>query len=81
MGNLKDLFERTVIAWAFTFVGLLLAAGFDYTDLSALKAAALAGIPAALQVVYGALGGLVGDPKTAGLTDTRSRAVAAPEDA
>jgi hypothetical protein len=70
---LKDLIERTAAAWALAFVGLLLAAGFDYTDVSALKAAGLAAVPAALQVVYSFLASLVGDPKTAGLTDTRTR--------
>lgn len=66
---LRDLAERTVAAYALALVGLLLAAGFDYTDMSALKAAALASIPAALQVVYGALAGLVGDPRTAGFVN------------
>ena len=65
----KDLIERTVAAYALAFVGLLLATGFDFTDLSALKAAALASIPAALQVIYSALAFFVGSPKTAGLTD------------
>lgn len=67
-GYVKDLIERTAAAWALAFVGLLLADGFDFT---ALKAAGLAAVPAALQVVYSALAGFVGDPKTAGFADTR----------
>jgi hypothetical protein len=68
----KDLSERVVATYATTFLGLLLASGFDLTDVSALKAAGLAAVPAALQVVYGALAKFVGDPSTAGLTDSRS---------
>ena len=71
---LKDLIERTAAAWALAFVGLLLADGFDFTDLTALKAAGLAAVPAALQVLYSALAGFVGDPKTAGFTDARDLA-------
>lgn len=74
MKNLKHLAEKTVAAWALSFVGLLLAAGFDLTDVSALKAAAVAAIPAALQVVYGVLAAFVGDPASASFTDTRDRA-------
>jgi hypothetical protein len=70
---LKDLVERTAAAWGLAFVGLLLADGFDLTSVSALKAAGLAAVPAGLQVVYSALAAFVGDPKTAGLTDTRDR--------
>lgn len=71
MKNLRHLAETTVASWALAFVGLLLADGFDLTDLSALKAAALAAVPAALTVVYGALASFVGDPKSASFTDTR----------
>lgn len=72
MKNLRHLVELTAASWALAFVGLLLADGFDLTDLSALKAAGLAAVPAGLQVVYGALAAFVGDPKTASFTDTRS---------
>lgn len=61
-----DVIERTLAAYVTTFLGLLLAANFDLTDLSALKAAAVASIPAALSVVKGAIGAAVGDPRTAG---------------
>jgi len=67
---LSDLAERTVAAYALAFLGLILAAGFDLTDLSAVKAAGLAAVPAALQVVYGAVAAFVGDPRTAGFTNT-----------
>lgn len=73
MKNLRHLFELTAATWALVFLGLLLATGFDLTDLSALKAAAVAAIPAALQVVYGALATFVGDTKSASFTDTRDR--------
>ncbi|MFG2995544.1 hypothetical protein [Streptomyces sp. NPDC048340] len=61
-----DVIERTIAAYATTFLGLLLAVGFSLTDLTALKAAAIASIPAALSVVKGAVGAAVGDPTTAG---------------
>lgn len=73
MKYLADLTERTAASWGLGFLGLLLANGFDLTDLSALKAASVAAVPAALQVVYGALAGFVGNPDTAGLTDTRNK--------
>lgn len=68
MAFAKDLTERTAAAWALAFVGLMLASGFDLTDISAVKAAGLAAVPAGLQVVYGALARFVGDPRTAGFT-------------
>lgn len=62
---LADVAERTAAAYVTTFLGLLLATGFDLTNLSAVKAAAIAAIPAALSVVKGVIGVLVGDPSTA----------------
>lgn len=61
-----DVVERTIAAWATTFLGLLLAANFDLTDVGAVKAAAIAAIPAALSVVKAAVGTVIGDPTTAG---------------
>lgn len=61
-----DTVERTVAAYVTTFLGLLLATGFDLTDMSAVKAAAVAAIPAALSVVKAAVGVLVGDQSTVG---------------
>ncbi|MFD4833206.1 hypothetical protein ACFWPV_25605 [Streptomyces uncialis] len=49
-----------------TFLGLLLADGVDLTDVSVVKAAAVAAIPAALSVVKAAVGSLIGDPRTVG---------------
>lgn len=70
MKYLRDLAERTVATYGLSFLGLLLASGFDLTDVSALKAAGIAAVPAGLQVIYGALAGFVGDPRTAGFTRT-----------
>lgn len=61
-----DVVERTAAAYVTTFLGLLLAVDFNLTDLTAVKAAAIAAIPAALSVVKGAVGSVVGDPTTAG---------------
>ena len=51
----KDFLERVTASYGLAFVGLLLANGFDFTDLTAVKAAGLAAVPAGLQVVYSAL--------------------------
>lgn len=64
---LLDLAERTAATYATTYLGLLLATGFDLTNLGALKAAAIAAIPAALTVIKGALSTFVGDPTTAAM--------------
>lgn len=50
-----------------------LADGFDFTSISALRAAAIASIPAALSVVKGAIGTVIGDPTTAGWLPRGSR--------
>ncbi|MFJ8163806.1 holin [Streptomyces sp. NPDC096136] len=63
---IADIVERTIATYAATFLGLLLADGFDLTSLGALRAASIAALPAALSVVKGALGPLVGDSGTAG---------------
>lgn len=65
MNLFRDIAERTLAAYATTWLGLLLADGFDLTSVGALKAAAIAAIPAALSVVKGALGPLVGSPTSA----------------
>lgn len=61
-----DIVERTLAAYATTFLGLLLADGFDLTSVGALKAAAIAALPAALSILKGVLGPLVGDAGSAG---------------
>ncbi|MFE1272058.1 hypothetical protein [Streptomyces sp. NPDC058758] len=61
-----DTVERTLAAYVTTFLGLLLADGFNLADVSALKAAAIASVPAALSVVKAAVGSLIGDKATVG---------------
>lgn len=61
-----DTIERTAAAYATTFLGLLLADGFDLTSVGALKAAAIAAIPAGLSVLKAAVGTALGDPRTVG---------------
>jgi hypothetical protein len=61
-----DTLERTAAAYITTLLGLLLADGVDLTDLGALKAAALAAIPAGLSVVKAAVGTFLGDQTTVG---------------
>jgi hypothetical protein len=69
----KDLAERAALSYVTAFLGLLLAAGLDYADVSTLKASALAAGPAVLQVLYGGVASLVGNPASAGLVDTREK--------
>ncbi|MEV5240848.1 holin [Streptomyces cinnamoneus] len=62
---LLDIAERTLAAYVTTFLGLLIADGFDLTSVSAIKAAAIAALPAALSVIKGAIGSRFGDKGTA----------------
>ena len=61
-----DTVERTLAAYATTFLGLLLADGFDLTSVGSLRAAAIAAIPAGLSVLKAAIGTLIGDKTTVG---------------
>lgn len=61
-----DTIERTVGTYAVAFLGLLLADGFDLTNLGELKGAAIAAIPAGLSVLKAAIGTLIGDQSTVG---------------
>jgi hypothetical protein len=61
-----DTVERVAGTYAVTFLGLLLADGFDLTNLGAVKAAAIAAVPAALSVVKAAVGSVIGDQTTVG---------------
>ncbi|MBC2879301.1 MULTISPECIES: holin [Streptomyces] len=70
---LADIAERTIAAYLTTFLGLLIADGFDLTDVSALKAAAIAALPAALSVIKGALGRYVGDDDSVAWLPSRRR--------
>ncbi|MER8233463.1 holin [Streptomyces sp. NPDC094049] len=63
---LLDTIERTVGTYAVAFLGLLLADGVDLTSLGAVKAAAVAAVPAALSVLKAAIGSLIGDQGTVG---------------
>ncbi|GAA0479179.1 holin [Streptomyces sp. NPDC046215] len=62
---LVDVIERTLAAYVTTFLGLVIADGFDLTSVSALKAAAIAALPAALSVIKGAIGTRFGDKESA----------------
>lgn len=73
MQYVKSLIELVLATYAFTFLGLVLANDFDLTDVSALKAAAVASLPAALAVVYGALARLIGNYNSALTVDTREQ--------
>jgi hypothetical protein len=64
---LLDLAERVGATYAVAFLGLLLADGFDLTSVGALRAAAVAALPAALSVLKGVVGSFVGDPNSAAL--------------
>lgn len=71
MKYVKSLLELVLLTYGVSFLGLVLAADFDLADVSALKAAAVAAIPSALAVVYGALSRLVGNFNSALAVDTR----------
>ena len=67
---LKSLAELVLATYVTSFVGLVTAAGFDLTDVSAWKAAALAALPAAASVVYGAVAKFIGNRDSALTVDT-----------
>ncbi|MBB4895250.1 hypothetical protein FHS39_004317 [Streptomyces olivoverticillatus] len=69
---LLDIAERTLAAYITTFLGLLIADGFDLTSVSAIKAAAIAALPAALSVIKGAIGARFGDRTSAAWLPRRS---------
>lgn len=62
-----DLAERVISTYLASLIGLLLADGFDLTSISALRAAAIAALPAALSVIKGVLATGIGDPNTAAI--------------
>jgi hypothetical protein len=74
---LLDLAERTVATYAVSLLGLLLADGFDLTSVGAVRAAAVAALPAALTVIKGAVATFVGDPTSAAMLPRPSRDAAA----
>jgi len=66
----KDLLYRTVATYVETVLGLVTAIGFDVLDMSAWKAAAVAGLPAAFTVLKGGLAYFVGNSEQAALINT-----------
>lgn len=59
----KDLLERVVATFAFTFLSV-----FSFTDMSTAKDAAIGGAAAAASLLKGWLGGMIGSQDHAGLT-------------
>jgi hypothetical protein len=59
----KDLVERVVATYAFTFLSV-----FSFTDLSTSKDAAIGGAAAAASLIKAWLGGFLGNENHAGLT-------------
>lgn len=60
-----DLGERVLATYLQAFIGLLIVA--QVLDINAVKAAAIAAIPATLAVIKGAIGHYVGDPESPSL--------------
>lgn len=71
MKYLKSLAELAGLTYAVSFLGLLTAAGFDVTSLTAVKAAAVAAFPSVLAVLYGAAVKGLGNRQSALAVDTR----------
>lgn len=59
----KDLVERTVATFAFTFLSV-----FSFTDMSTAKDAAIGGAAAAASLIKGWLGSVIGSQDHAGLS-------------
>lgn len=60
----RDALERVLSTYVQVFLGLLITSGV--TDVSAVQAAALAAIPAALSALKAVIAKRFGDPDTAG---------------
>lgn len=75
---LVDLAERTISTYLQALLGLLLADSTHLLSLGALKATAIASLPAALAVVKGALAGSIGTAGTASLLPAAGTASATP---
>lgn len=71
MNWIVDTAERTAATYLQALIGLLVAGWADAIDVSTLRAASVAAIPAGLAVLKAALARRVGDPDTAGLTAAR----------
>lgn len=70
---LVDLAERTLATYAAAVVSLLLAGGLGDLSMPVVKAAAWAALPAAVTVLKGGLGTLIGDRATAAWLPSRDR--------
>lgn len=66
-GYWLDLGERVATTYGVSLVGLVVAHGASGLEVSSLRSAALAAIPASLTVVLGLIGAKVGIPGTASL--------------
>jgi hypothetical protein len=60
----RDALERVLATYVQAFIGLLITSGV--TDVSAVQAAALAAIPAALSALKAVIAKRFGDPDSAG---------------
>jgi hypothetical protein len=66
---LISLAEQVGGTYLFAFLGFLLADAAHLSNLSVVKAAAIAAIPAALAVLKGAIAKFVGNPESANLAE------------
>lgn len=71
MKYFKSLAELVALTYVVGFLGLITAAGFDLTSLSAIKASGVAAFPSALAVLYGAAVRALGNRSSALAVDTR----------
>lgn len=81
MQYVKQLAELVVMTYFATLAGLTSAAGFDFMNLGAWKAAAVAAFPATLVALYGVLAKPVGNnasPLATAPQTVVQRVVAAP---
>lgn len=67
---IRDLVERTLATYVEVFLGLVIVSAFSngVVDVSALQAAAVSALPAALAVVKGFAAQYRGDPDSASLS-------------
>lgn len=66
----KDLLERVLATYVEVFLGLVIVSAFSdgVVDMSAVQAAAISALPAALAVIKGWVGRYRGDPDSASLS-------------
>ncbi len=66
---LRDATERVLSTYVQAFLGLLLVSASDALNMSVLKAAAVAAVPAALSVLKTLIATRFGDPASASLVE------------